>query len=302
MIGTRPEAIKLGPVMRVLGADVFYTGQHPGVGGADWRGVGVLPCDCAGYDVVVVQGDTFSTLAGAWTAFMQGVPVAHVEAGLRTADVRRPFPEEAIRRMVAELADFHFCPTAGNARNLGGRPNVHVVGNPGIDAALAAVEGVAVTPGRFALATVHRRESWSRLVPIVGTLDEIARTLVPVKLLAHHSTIETIRGVANDLELLPAQSHATTLGLVRDAALVLTDSGGLQEEAPIFGTPVVVLRDETERMEGVEAGCALLAGTDHGGIMAAAHTMLRRPRTPMMPYGDGRAADRIATVLRTAFA
>jgi UDP-N-acetylglucosamine 2-epimerase (non-hydrolysing) len=274
---------------------------------------------------VLVQGDTTTTLAGAMAAFWRQVPVVHLEAGLRSGDLAAPFPEEGNRRMVAQLARLHLAPTPGAARNLidEGVPDedVLVTGNTVVDAALAVVRQRAVMPaddldavvagaeaGRIRVVTVtaHRRESWG------APLDRVLRAVR--RLLAMHPDVRVVlpthpnpavraqverrlAGVPRALVTGPLPYPALTR-LLACSALVLTDSGGIQEEAPSFGVPVLVLREVTERMESVAAGCARLVGTDEELIVADAALVLGDPRVRARmtmagnPYGDGRAAER----------
>ncbi|MCP2258846.1 UDP-N-Acetylglucosamine 2-epimerase [Streptoalloteichus tenebrarius] len=274
---------------------------------------------------VVVQGDTTTTLAGALAAFWRRIPVVHLEAGLRSHDLAAPFPEEGNRRLVGQISALHLAPTARAAANLADEgiagPDVLVVGNTSVDAVLdvAAKAAPFSDPrldalaararsgrSRLVLVTAHRREAWGR------PLDEVlvaVRTLVAthrdieVVLPAHPNPAvrEQVDRALGDVERalvtdpLPYPDLARLLGL---ATLVLSDSGGIQEEAPSFGVPVLVLRDVTERGEAVEAGCALLVGTDRERVLATAHHLLtdEAARVAMTsrgnPFGDGRAGER----------
>ncbi|MCR9245961.1 MAG: UDP-N-acetylglucosamine 2-epimerase (non-hydrolyzing) [bacterium] len=277
-----------------------------------------------GVDVVVAQGDTTTVFAAALAAFYRGIPFAHVEAGLRTGTLARPFPEEANRALVARLAAVHFAPTAGAAENLlreGVDPRaIHTVGNPVVDALQIARDGVAVgsmtddlapTAGRRLIyVTAHRRENFGApLQRICTALRELAirgdvELLYPV-----HPNPEVQRVVhaeladAPGIRLVEPLDYARSVAAMQAATLILTDSGGIQEEAPSLGVPVLVLRDATERPEGVAAGVAQLVGTDPAKITAAAGRLLDDPAvhramaTAANPYGDGLAAGRIATIL-----
>jgi UDP-N-acetylglucosamine 2-epimerase (non-hydrolysing) len=274
---------------------------------------------------VVVQGDTTTTLAGAMAAFWRQVPVVHVEAGLRSGDLAAPFPEEGNRRMTAQLARLHLAPTAGAARNLldegVSAADVLVTGNTVVDAALDVARQRAAMPdaevedavaaaeaGRVRLVTVtaHRRESWG--APLDRVLRAVRRLLaahpdVRVVLPTHpnpavRAQVESrLAGVPGAVVTGPLPYPALTR-LLAASYLVLTDSGGIQEEAPSFGVPVLVLREVTERMESVVAGCARLVGTDERLIVAEASAILddRDLRARMTaagnPYGDGLAARR----------
>jgi 1,2-diacylglycerol 3-beta-glucosyltransferase len=352
--GTRPEAIKLAPVRTRMREEgrlrpvLVASGQHPTMvtqalaafGGQPDAGLLVrrrtgsqpellaalierLDAHLAAHDpaAVMVQGDTTTALAGALAAFWRRVPVVHLEAGLRTGDLARPFPEEANRRLVAQLADLHLAPTAEAATNLldegVAADRVLLTGNTVVDAALEVVARHARAPfadprlaeaadGRLILLTAHRRESWG--IPLDGVLLAVrsllqaypdTRVVVPthpnpdVRAQVDRGLRGSDRAVVTDP--LP---YASLVSLLARSHLVLTDSGGIQEEAPTFGVPVLVLREATERMESVRAGCARLVGTDPAVIAVEAARLLDDParRAAMVaagnPYGDGRAAQR----------
>jgi UDP-N-acetylglucosamine 2-epimerase len=373
--GTRPEAIKMAPVVRALRArpDAFEvavcaTAQHRELLDQAQRLLGLVPDHDLDLmtpgqglnqlaarvlqaldellarlapDWLLVQGDTTSAAAAALAAFHLGLRIGHVEAGLRTGDLARPFPEEANRCIVDLLADALFAPTALAARRLrrsGADPaRIFVTGNTGIDAlyqmartlgddhpaAAGAVTGAGEPDGgrrgaagetRAAgevLVTVHRRESFGEpLRQILGAVATLAgrfprlRWVYPV----HPNPrvagpAAALLGDIPNLELCPPLDYDQLVRQLRRSLLVLTDSGGLQEEAPAFGKPVLVLRDATERPEGVAAGVARLVGTEPSRIVAATARLLtdrhayRRMACVANPYGDGRAAERIAAIL-----
>jgi UDP-N-acetylglucosamine 2-epimerase (non-hydrolysing) len=278
-------------------------------------------------DALVVQGDTGTVLAGALTAFWLRVPVVHLESGLRTHDLGAPFPEEGNRQMVSRLAALHLAPTAGAATALRAEgvaeQRIVVTGNTVVDAvlavaardlpardpALALVEmEVVEADRRLVLVTSHRRESWG---------EPLARTLTAVRLLvAEHPEVHVLFPmhpnpvVRNQVEAalhgMPRVTLTEPLGYpdliraLRIADLVLTDSGGIQEEAPTFGTPVLVLREATERIEAVDTGCAWLVGTDPEVITHTASRVLDgalRPSRVGNPYGDGAAASRAVAAI-----
>ena len=355
VVGTRPEAIKLAPVVvalrrqaglravlvvtgqhRALVDDVFAQFQlHPdhdlGLAGSSANGdftaramlaVGALiGTDRA--DMIVVQGDTASATAAALAAFQAGVPIAHVEAGLRTGDLAAPFPEEGNRRLIAQVATLHFAPT-GAARDALKREGVRaasieVTGNTGVDAILEVdqrVRGLPRAPGLpdlpadlpMVLVTTHRRENHG--APMLRILDGVARIaereeaaiVLPVHPNPAVSRVVRSRlGGVSGVHLVEPLSYHAFVWALRRAALVLTDSGGVQEEAPVLGTPVLVLRNSTERPEGVRAGVAAIVGTDPLLIAGTARAVLRDAAVaawmgrPMRLYGDGRASARIAT-------
>jgi UDP-N-acetylglucosamine 2-epimerase (non-hydrolysing) len=363
IFGTRPEAIKLAPVVRALrarpGVDclVCNTAQHrqlvgpvlaafgltpdadldllrPGQSLAELtaRGVAAIDAylDAERPDLVLVQGDTTTVLCAALAAFYRKVPVGHVEAGLRTGDLAAPWPEEANRVVTTRLASLHFAPTERARRNLlaEGVPGDRVVltGNTVVDALLSAVATVRAAPPavpglppglsdpddarRLVLITGHRRESFGAgFESICEGVRELAERfpevafVYPVHL--NPNVREPVRrilgapGLAN-VHLTEPLGYLEFVALMDRSALILTDSGGVQEEAPALGKPVLVLRETTERPEAVEAGTARLVGTDRRAIVAAASLLLTdraaydaMSRT-MNPFGDGRAAGRVA--------
>ena len=361
VIGTRPEAIKLGPVIRALRTepDAFdtslcVTGQHREMLEPILRLFGLVPdhdlhlmtpnqtlagltshlitstsavVEAERPDWVVVQGDTTTALGASLAAFYKGVRIAHVEAGLRTSDKRNPFPEEANRRMVDLLSDLHFAPTERARRNLvseGADPSgVHVTGNTVIDALQHVVSlPYDVSSGplaginfeqRIVLVTAHRRESFGRglaaicqaLRELVDQLDDI-QVVYPVHLNPNvRDPVHERLGGHPRISLIPPLDYASLIQLMRRSAIVLTDSGGIQEEAPSLGIPVLVMRATTERPEAVEAGCARIVGTDPTRIVTEARRLLedaeayRRMARVANPFGDGRASERIVGVLRT---
>lgn len=364
VFGTRPEAIKLAPVILELrrhsGAcesRVCVTAQHremldqvlemfgiePDIDLDLMRPNQTLPELTAAViesfsdviasekpDVVVVQGDTTTVMAAALAAYYQKIPVAHVEAGLRSGDLYSPFPEEANRRLVSVLARFHFAPTAAAAAALKGEGadpgTVIVTGNPVIDALLIAAD---LPPGpkasellteagagphgenRMLLLTAHRRENFGdRMAEICEGIRQLAernrdiRVIYPVHL--NENVREPVFRLLADVErviLVDPVDYGTLVQLMKSAYLVLTDSGGIQEEAPALGKPVLVLRTETERPEGVKAGTAKLVGPIAERIVSETELLLNdsgeygRMARATSPYGDGWAAGRIVEAL-----
>jgi UDP-N-acetylglucosamine 2-epimerase (non-hydrolysing) len=278
----------------------------------------LLSCLSEPPDLLVVQGDTSSALGGALAGFTAKIPVAHVEAGLRTHDPLLPWPEEEYRRSIDAGADLLFAPTeisAANLRREKARGQIHVTGNTGIDA-LIAVERTLPKPAsqngrlRRLLVTCHRRESWSEgLESIATALIELACSCsVRIDMILHPNPhvagrMRQLLDGANGIELIHPCGHAELVRRVRDAELVLSDSGGIQEEAPALGTPLLVLRDKTERPEALASGNARLVGTSRDRIVAETRHLLENPqeRAKMArrayPFGDGRAAPRIASII-----
>lgn len=268
-------------------------------------------------ELLVVQGDTSSALGGALAASELGVALAHVEAGLRTYDPNLPWPEEENRVTIDRLSDLLFAPTSGNAANLrreqlSGR--IHITGNSGIDALAALVGPLPCKPPRRwlprrhykLLVTCHRRENWSAgLEGLAEALLELVdhRVSADVILPPNPGVTERMHrllGGKRGISLIPPRSHAATIAAMRAADLVLSDSGGMQEEAPALGVPLLVLRDKTERPEGLVMGAMELVGTDPERIVEAVvrlrrdRRLLREMARPGLPFGDGRTAPRIA--------
>jgi len=361
VFGTRPEVIKLAPLIRELkgrrDADVLVatTGQHrelltqalevfsirPDVdfeimlpeqtlSGLTSRLLPALDHLIAGHrpDVLVVQGDTTSAFVSALAAFYHRVPVAHVEAGLRTDNPADPFPEEINRRLTSVVTDFHFAPTerAGARLRAEGIPpdRVWVTGNTVVDA-LHYIRGTEAfkrtalpvdRTGRLLLVTLHRRESWgAALEQMCRAIRKIVerhgdvRVAFPVHLNpavgaggARVCVARVLQGV-DRVHLLPPLDYLTFLALMDASWLVMTDSGGVQEEAPVLGKPVLVLRETTERPEAVDSGVARLVGTSEAAVADAVEELLRDPALrdrmarAVSPFGDGHASPRIADIL-----
>lgn len=353
--GTRPEIIKLYPVLHAartagLSVDWVATGQHGTLAEETYQSIGVTPSrrielewDRASLTsltsaliaaaggvlaeapprFVLVQGDTASAFAGATAAFLAGLPLGHVEAGLRTAKLCDPFPEEGFRRLIAPLAALHFTPTVSASRNLrreGVAPEAIIeTGNTVIDAVMDMAPR-AVRPAelaalpdrsRLVLVTAHRRENWDeRLDEICSAILSLrdrhrqAEFVLPVH--ANPRVADRIRtrlsGQAR-VHLLPSLPYPEFLWLIKQSALILTDSGGVQEEAAALQKPMVIMRETTERMEVVKSGAARLVPVKSHEIAAAASSILANPvRRWMMsgkksPFGDGRAAARIVDAL-----
>ena len=275
--------------------------------------------------MILVHGDTSTTFAGALSAFYHQIPVGHVEAGLRTYDKYSPYPEEMNRKLVTAIADLYFCPTQSNRENLrreGVTEGVFVTGNTVIDALKTTVrEGYAFsTPElnrlpygskKVLLVTCHRRENYGQpMEDIMSALAEIARSHDGVELVypVHLSPVvqecakRHLGGIGN-VHLIPPLAADEMHNLMARCYLVLTDSGGLQEEAPALGKPVLVLRRETERPEAVTAGTAKLAGVDREAIVRMAGELITDPAAyramahAVNPYGDGLACRRIADAI-----
>lgn len=269
-------------------------------------------------DLIVVQGDTSSALGGALAGFIAGVPVAHVEAGLRTHDPAQPWPEEEYRTAIDARAELLFAPTELAAANLraervGGA--VHVTGNSGIDALFAAEARLDPAPQPLRshprlLVTCHRRENWGRgLASVAAALAALAQDGNCEIAVILHPNPDVASAMAAQLaghpriELLQPCNHLQLIAELRSADLVLSDSGGIQEEAPALGVPLLILRDKTERPEGIATGNARLVGTSTETIVREVRRLLGNPLAlaamarRALPYGDGRAAPRIADAI-----
>lgn len=364
IFGTRPEAIKLCPVVLALKADpafdckVCVTGQHremlqqvldvfgvvpdkdlalmrpnQTLGGLTSRAIAAIDeyLNEEKPDIVMVQGDTTTVLAGALSAFYHHIPVAHVEAGLRTWNMESPWPEEANRVLTTRLAKWHFCPTENNKANLlkEGVPekDIYVTGNTVIDALLMAKEkvnlnpptidglpeGLMVSNERMVLITGHRRENFGQgfeniCTAIRNLAERFPEThfVYPVHLNPNvRKPVGRILGehCEKNVHLIEPQSYLPFVALMNRAYLILTDSGGVQEEAPSLGKPVLVMRDTTERPEAVTAGTVKIIGTERDSIEREATLLLidsaeyNKMSAAVNPYGDGKAIERIVKIL-----
>ena len=281
-------------------------------------------------DLVLVHGDTSTTFAGALAAFYQKIAIGHVEAGLRTGDKYSPFPEEMNRSLVGRLADLHFCPTRANRANLereGISRGIYVTGNTVIDALRTtvgkdyrfttdALNQIDYEKKRVVLVTCHRRENYGQpMEQIMTALRRLAQRypgelelIYPVHLspVVQEAAHRHLDGLAN-VHLIQPLAADEMHNLMARSYLVMTDSGGLQEEAPALGKPVLVLRQETERPEAVEAGTVKIAGVETGRILELAEELMDSPQAyrkmahAVNPYGDGQACRRIADAIAYEF-
>jgi UDP-N-acetylglucosamine 2-epimerase (non-hydrolysing) len=366
VFGTRPEAIKLFPVVRALAdtpgltVKTCVTAQHRGLLDQVLAIAGLVPdidldlmepgqsldrltarllvgigevLDAERPDRVIVQGDTATAMAGALAAYYRRIPVSHVEAGLRSGDIYQPWPEEVNRRIVAPIADQHFAPTEIAAAALRREDidpaAIHVTGNTVIDALHATASRIAADPSlaagldevaahfsgrRLVLVTTHRRENFG------GGMESIARALARIAerddvgvLFPMHpnpnvvSVMDAVLGERTNVARLGPLDYPHFIRALGMAHVVLTDSGGVQEEAPALGKPVLVMRETTERPEGVAAGTAKLIGADESRIVSEIFTLLDDSAawTAMArahnPFGDGHAAARIAGIVANGF-
>jgi UDP-N-acetylglucosamine 2-epimerase (non-hydrolysing) len=351
VFGTRPEAIKLAPVVRRLREQpnhfdtrVAVTAQHRGMLDQVLEAFSIRPdhdlnvmqpgqslfqstsrilaalervLETEKPDCVVVQGDTTTTLCGALGAFYRHIPSAHVEAGLRTGDMLAPFPEEMNRVLVSRLAALHFAPTAASAANLCregvDESKIFITGNTAIDAVLevhSRLAKPAPSDSKLILVTAHRRESFGPGFDSICTALRLLAERGDVEIVypVHpnpnvRATVEAhLKGV-DRIRLIEPLGYIEFVALMSRAHVLLTDSGGIQEEAPSLGKPVLVMRDKTERPEAVEAGTARLVGTSVERIVSETAFLLddreeyERRAKVHNPYGDGRASERIREIL-----
>lgn len=280
-------------------------------------------------DIVLVQGDTTTTMVASLAAFYSKIRIAHIEAGLRTKDKYSPFPEELNRRMTSCLADFHFCPTEIARSNLLRegilKEKVFITGNTVVDALYIARKKMLREESKYSkkfgflrddrkliLVTGHRRENFGEsFLNICAALKEVSKQYnneVQIVYPVHFNPnvqepVARILGNLANVHLIPPQDYMSFLFLMNKSYFIITDSGGIQEEAPSLGKPVLVMRDKTERPEAVEVGAAKLVGTDKENIEAAVRTLLESDKVYKTmsrcqnPYGDGKSAERILRIL-----
>ncbi|ABC98336.1 UDP-N-acetylglucosamine 2-epimerase (non-hydrolyzing) [Thermostichus sp. MS-CIW-21] len=359
ILGTRPEAIKLAPVIQALRAsphlrtEVILTGQHREMVDQVMRLFGlradrdleimrprqsltdITEATLRGLEpylqaqrpqLVLVQGDTTTAFAAALAAFYQRIPVGHVEAGLRTDDLYHPFPEEANRRLISQLASLHFAPTPQAVDNLKQSRvigSIYCTGNTVIDALLqvAALGIPCPIPGldwgryRVLLVTVHRRENWGDPLIAIGQallqiLAEFPDTALLLPLHPNPAVREPLQALLGSRErvfLTEPLDYPCWVSAMQRCTLILSDSGGIQEEAPALGKPVLVLRQTTERPEAIAAGTARLVGAHPEKILEAARELLTDPQAyarmaqAQNPFGDGTAARQICHIIERQF-
>lgn len=356
--GTRPEAIKVAPVIKTLEKDDRFesvavsTGQHkemleqvntmfgiepkldlhlmkPGQGLNEIVSRALMGLDeiidAEQPDVIISQGDTSTAMTAALAGFHRGVKIVHLEAGLRTGDIHSPFPEEANRKLIGQVAELHLAPTAGSMENLR-RENVRskdiaVTGNTVIDALLeaaswdtefedSAVQEAAQSAKRLVVVTTHRRENLEAMKEIGGAVKDLAEAYPDINfVLPLHLNPKVREAVLPEVESLPNVIITDPLPydqftkLLDRATIILTDSGGVQEEAPALGKPVLVMRQNTERPEAVVAGTVKLVGTNRSLIVAEAKLLLdddaayEAMANAVNPYGDGKAAARAVAAI-----
>ena len=368
IFGTRPEAVKMAPLIKemsksdILDSRVCVTGQHREMldqvleffeinpeynldvmePGQSLTGLTASMLSRLEYvysdfkpDLVLVHGDTSSTLAGCLSAYYEKVPVGHVEAGLRTGNLDRPWPEEGNRKIVGAISHLHFAPTSAAAKNLSNeglsKKNIHITGNTVIDALLWTKNKIETdiilqsqlskefpmiqSNRKMILVTTHRRENFGNgLKNICKAIREIALThpetdiVLPVHLNPEVSqTVLKLLANIKNIYLIKPQEYCKFVFLMMNAYMIITDSGGLQEEAPALGKPVLVMRNETEREEALVAGTAKLVGTEVMNIIHSFNMLLKNSHSydemafATNPYGDGTASRKIVEILEAHF-
>lgn len=359
VFGTRPEAIKMCPLVKQLEKDhrfesiVCVTAQHREMLDAVLEIFNVKPqydlnimshgqtiIDVANKvligvdkvikeckpDIVLVHGDTSTTLNGALAAFYNQVPIGHVEAGLRTGDIYSPFPEEANRKLTGAITTLHFAPTESNKRNLEKEnitKNIYITGNTVIDALLSVVDknhkfqddtlnNIDFSNNKVVLLTAHRRENWGEpMKDIFAAVRRLAEENEEVEIIfpMHRNPLirelakSSFEGIEEKIHLIEPLEYVDFANLMSKCYLIMTDSGGIQEEAPALGKPVMVLRTETERPEAVEAGTVKLAGINKETIFNISNELINDKKAyekmahAANPYGDGEACARIVELI-----
>lgn len=359
VFGTRPEAIKMCPLVKLLEKDdrfesiVCVTAQHRemldavleifnvkpqydlnimshgqtiiDVANKVLTGVDKVIKECKP-DIVLVHGDTSTTLNGALAAFYNQVPIGHVEAGLRTGDIYSPFPEEANRKLTGAITTLHFAPTESNRRNLEKEnitKNVYITGNTVIDALLSVIDknhkfqddtlnNIDFINNKVVLLTAHRRENWGEpMKDIFAAVRRLAEENEEVQIIfpMHRNPLirelakSSFEGIEDKIHLIEPLEYVDFANLMSKCYLIMTDSGGIQEEAPALGKPVMVLRTETERPEAVEAGTVKLAGINKETIFNIANELVNdkyayeKMAHAANPYGDGEACAKIVETI-----
>ncbi len=358
VFGTRPEAIKMAPVIKKLQqfdkieSKVCITGQHQEMLNSvleifdikpdydlkvfkhnqsvveimtkTMNGVNKLLLN-EHFDLVLVHGDTIATSAVSQVAFLNKVKVAHVEAGLRSGNIYSPFPEEANRKITGTIANLHFAPTIGNYNNLvfeGIKRDIHVVGNTVIDAMLSVIEdnykfnnellnNFDFENNKVILFTCHRRENWGKpmedifsAIRHIATKNKNVHIIYPVHLNPTIKNLaeELLEGISN-IHLIEPLDYTPFANLINKVDLVVTDSGGIQEEAPTLGKPVLVVRTETERPEAVSAGTVKVIGVKKEDIIEEIQLLIddeeeyKKMSNAVNPYGDGKTAEKIIDLI-----
>ena len=355
IFGTRPEAIKLAPIIKLFirnksfNTRVVSTGQHKDLikdilqffeiqldndlrlmkanQSISYLTSSIIDClqeELKSFtpDMVIVQGDTTSAFAGALASFYLKIPIGHVEAGLRTDNLFEPFPEEGNRRLISQLADIHFAPTQKSYKNLkevGISKNIFITGNTVIDSLLYAAKKIEngnffdfdINNKKLLLATIHRRENWGENLSNISKglkkiLDKFPETILLLPMHPNKNLRKTLKKVLGNhpqAYLLEPFTYDKLVYTLKNCFFVITDSGGLQEEAPALGKPVLVTRNTTEREEAIESGSSELVGTKSDNIFKAAQCLLvDQSKYSLMsksinPFGDGNASEKIIEII-----
>lgn len=365
LFGTRPEAIKMAPLIKTFSSDSNYqvkvgvTAQHremldqvldffkivvdydlnimkPNQSLYELTSNLILKIteeilDKENFDYVFIQGDTSTVLAGALASFYKKIKIVHIEAGLRSADLYSPFPEEMNRVLTSRIANFHFCPTENSALNLKNeniRQNVYVVGNTVIDALFTGIDVIKNSSEnsfldqyndidfskKIILITCHRRENFGKpfeeicdaLLEISNSFENEVVIVYPVHLNPNIKEIAHTKLIGKNIKLIAPLDYPNLIWMMNRSNIILTDSGGIQEEAPSLGKPVLVLREVTERMEGVDAGTAVLVGSSKEKIVFETTRLLTDSEYYLKiskannPYGDGNTSQKIKEIISAA--
>ncbi|MEK7111778.1 MAG: UDP-N-acetylglucosamine 2-epimerase (non-hydrolyzing), partial [Patescibacteria group bacterium] len=349
IFGTRPEIVKLYPVIKSLKPHfevvIVFTGQHTDLGRQMLKMFKIKPdydldvmiadqslslltaslheeldkvLEKEKPDLVMVQGDTTSALVGAIEAFYHKIPVAHVEAGLRTNDMYSPYPEEINRRLISQIATYNFPPTKNAEERLKQEvPGSYILttGNTGIDTLLEFAKKSKESKRWMVLVTLHRRESFGptlkgMLYALYDFIKEFPKFEIVFPVHPNPQVYKTVHDILGNhprIHLIKPVDYLEMIKLMKQCYFIITDSGGIQEEAPSLKKPVLVLREVTERMEGIEAGVSRLVGTNSHDIYHSACELVSNPLSYSLmqgknPYGDGKASERIAEYLQQALA
>ena len=362
LFGTRPEAIKMAPLITAFSCDTDFevkvgvTAQHREMLDqvlsffeikVDYdlnlmkpnQTLHELTADLIAkitsdillkehFDLVFVQGDTTTVLAGALASFYQKIKIVHIEAGLRSGDMLSPFPEEMNRVLTSRITSFHFCPTEAASENLikeNINDNVFVVGNTVIDALLMGLQKIDADKEqellskfdfidfskKIILVTCHRRENFGKpfeeiceaLLNIATSFENLAEIVYPVHLNPNIKEVAKSQLIADNIKLISPLDYPELIWMMNKSNIIITDSGGIQEEAPSLGKPVLVLREVTERIEGVHSGTAVLVGSNKAKIFLETQKLLENPSyysqiaTASNPYGDGTTSQKIKEII-----
>jgi UDP-N-acetylglucosamine 2-epimerase (non-hydrolysing) len=330
--GTRPEYIKIKPLIKEFKNEkvpfkILFTGQHKDIANGDYdfkiemsdlsenrldsviANIMTLKNDVfEGITHILVQGDTTSVVGLSLSALHRKIKVIHLEAGLRTYNNQNPFPEENNRKIVSTIASIHLCPTETNANNLykeNINENVFIVGNTVLDNLIDFKEKCEYK--NKVLVTIHRRENHENIIEWFNVINDIAKNYNEIEFILPihpNPNIQKYKSILTNVNVVEPLNHTELISLLVETKLVITDSGGIQEEASFLKIPVLVARNETERMEGIYSGCAKLVGLDSLRIIGEAKKLLDSEemiismKNILCPYGDGYAVEKIIQILQ----